>query len=110
MTHWPVALEALEEDVAVLAWKVEIPRLLRSVRPEVHVPAVIEVEKLECVDQRGFTGVIWTDNLQRPRQLHFGVFITARADEYESLGASGHDYAFVTAGAAKLRLSAAEGS
>ena len=102
--------EALEEDVAVLVWKIEIPRLLRSVRTEVHVPAVIEVKELQRVDQRRFTGVIWADNLQRARQLHFGVFITARADENESLRASGHNYAFVTVGAARLRLSAAEGS
>ena len=75
--------EALEKDVAVLVWKIEFAGLFRRVRAEIHVSPVIKVEKLQRVDERCLARVVWPDDLQRARKLHFGVFVTPGADGHE---------------------------
>ena len=82
--------EALEKDVAVLVGKIEFTGLFRCVRAEIHVSPVVQVEKLQRVDERCLASVVWPDDLHRARKLYFGVFVTPGTDEDDSRGAGGH--------------------
>src|SRR5204863_7134632 len=84
--------EALEEDVAVLGREIKLARLLRCVRTEIHVAAVIEVKKLERVDERRLAGVVRANDLQRAGEIDLGIFVTAGLNENETSRAGGHGY------------------
>ena len=94
--------KTLEQDVAVLAWKVKPLRLLRRVGAEIHLLPVINVKKLERLDERGLADVVLPDNLQRARQFDLRVFVRAGLDEDEALRAGGHGYSFAAAGTGTL--------
>jgi len=82
--------EALENDVAVLVWKIEVARLLRRVRAKVHVPSVINVKELKRVNQRRLARVVWPDDLQRAREFDLGVIVASGLDEDKSLRSGRH--------------------
>src|SRR5437773_2330871 len=72
--------KALEKDVTVLVGEVIVARLLRREGAEVHVAPVVEVQELECVDERGLSRVVRPDDLERAAEFHLSVVVTPRAD------------------------------
>ena len=82
--------QALEQDIGIRPREVVVPRLLRRVGAEVHVPPVVEVQELQRVDQRRLARVVGPDDLHGARQVDLGEVVSAGADEDELLGALGH--------------------